>query len=419
MLTLLGASYIIQDITKGAARRKLTKNRIILFMSICDFISVFFSAVLGKLMIPKDTGVPGARGNEMSCDVQGFIAYVFGASSSLYNVSLALCYLLMVRYEYSDEQLRKFEPYVYFLYIPPVMCLIMAIPGLHFHIYNLYSETCFINASPPDCDKTESPIECERGEMYIYWCYMNMFISSVGACAIITCMVMLYTAALQRDRSGDQFRVSRPGSNQRRSLSNTMGSQGIWYSGAYLFSFSPLSLFYFWDPYFIHVLVNLSIYSIGFTNAVIYIRPRFLKFRRDYPNAGIASSLWHTLARSPRPALRDMTSRSTTTRTFFPLNIFLSGLQSFKSSVTRSMNRCQERKSDDEELCFPITNEKDNDEKILNEAHVEKENMNCVNQEHVDVKTIISEGTSRKKHEDIEKKDSEVVTTEDKSNLQD
>ena len=90
MLTLLGASYIIQDITKGAARRKLTKNRIILFMSICDFISVFFSAVLGSLMILKDTGVPGARINEISCNVlQGFIAMYRYPRCFILFVSLA------------------------------------------------------------------------------------------------------------------------------------------------------------------------------------------------------------------------------------------------------------------------------------------------------------------------------------------
>ena len=38
ILTILGAGYIIQDIAKDAARRKPTKNRIILVMSSCDFL---------------------------------------------------------------------------------------------------------------------------------------------------------------------------------------------------------------------------------------------------------------------------------------------------------------------------------------------------------------------------------------------
>ena len=56
----------------------------------------------------------------------------------------------------------------------------------------------------------------------------------------------------------------------------------------------------------------VTIDMLGFTNAVIYIRPRFLKFRRDYPTIGIASSLWHTLVRT-RPTPASPTRRFSTT----------------------------------------------------------------------------------------------------------
>ena len=57
----------------------------------------------------------------------------------------------------------------------------------------------------------------------------------------------------------------------------------------------------------------VTIDMLGFTNAVVYIRPRFLKFRRDYPTIGIASSLWHTLVRTrptPSPTRRFSTTTS-------------------------------------------------------------------------------------------------------------
>jgi hypothetical protein len=136
ILTILGAGYIIQDIAKDAARRKPTKNRIMLFMSSCDFLNAFVTSVIGKAMVPKGIGigVSGAVGNQLTCDVQGFLTFVTGAASALYNVSLALCYLLTVRYEYSDERLRVLEPY--FLYLPIIVCLVIAITGLPFGIYN-------------------------------------------------------------------------------------------------------------------------------------------------------------------------------------------------------------------------------------------------------------------------------------------
>ena len=53
IMTILGAGYIIQDVLKDEARRKRTKNRIILLMNICDLLCVFFTSVLGSVMIPK------------------------------------------------------------------------------------------------------------------------------------------------------------------------------------------------------------------------------------------------------------------------------------------------------------------------------------------------------------------------------
>jgi cytochrome bd-type quinol oxidase subunit 2 len=316
IFTILGAGYIIQDITKDAARRKRTKNRIMLFMSISDLMAAFFGSVLGTLMVPEWTGVPGAMGNQLSCDIQGFFAYASGLASGMFNVSLALCYLLMVRHEYSDERLHELESY--FLYTPLVLSIIIAIPGLPFRIYNFYGVySCHPNASPLNCDQAQSPIECERGELYKYWWYVNSANFLTGVCIIITCMAKMYTTVLNRERGGDQFRFSPTASNiQRRTLSNAMRSQGLWYSGAFLFSFFPLIVSYFLESYIVAVFSALALNSLGFTNALIYVRPRFLKFRRDYPNVGIVSSIWQTLFRT-LPARRqehhDMTHRKETT----------------------------------------------------------------------------------------------------------
>jgi hypothetical protein len=112
-----------------------------------------------------------------------------------------------------------------------------------------------------------------------------------------------------------------------------MRSQGLWYSGAFLFTFFPLLLHFIWHIDAIHVLVLLTFPLIGFTNAVIYIRPRFLKFRRDYPAVGIGSSMWHTIART-RPAIGGRNRRSATPSSSF-LRVsfwaFFSGMESFVS----------------------------------------------------------------------------------------
>ena len=316
ILTVFGASYIIQDITKDATRRKETKNRIISFMSFCDLIAVFLGTVLSTVMVPKDIGVPGARGNQLSCTIQGLVINVFGPASGLYNVTLAIFYLLLVRFDYSDEKLRKLEPF--FLYIPFVLSLIIAVPGGYFKVYNFSGQdSCTFNVSPLNCDKMGSPIECERGQLYYYWRYTTSCLLFSSAVIIVICMVMMYKAVLGRERSGDRFRfrptsTTTSNSNPRRTLSNAMKSQGMWYSVAFLFTFFPLLISPFWNAYPRKVLAAFTLNLIGFTNAVIYIRPRLLKFRRDHPNIGFCSSVWYTLIRSnPSRATGTSTNRTT------------------------------------------------------------------------------------------------------------
>ena len=94
-----------------------------------------------------------------------------------------------------------------------------------------------------------------------------------------------------------------------------MRSQGLWYSGAFLLTFFPQLLLLLGIPFWAQLLfVSLPFNLIGFSNAVIYVRPRFLVFRREHPDLGVASSIWHTLART-RPVRREqnmLTSRTST-----------------------------------------------------------------------------------------------------------
>lgn len=92
-----------------------------------------------------------------------------------------------------------------------------------------------------------------------------------------------------------------------------------------------------------------------------------------------------------------MTRRPTRTTVIsllaFPLGRFLSGMKSFIALAIQirreipfreeeDMNCPRERKSNDEEFCFPIGNEKGNHDDI-DEVHAQKESKKCVDQEQV------------------------------------
>ena len=271
-------------------------------------------------MVPSSIDVPGAAGNNTTCTIQGLMILLFAAASVFYNVELAIFYLLIVRYDYSDDSLRKLEPW--FLVMPLLLSGVISIPGLFVQVYNFEgTSNCYISASPYKCDEMDS-IECDRGEPYAqYQTLLCAFLLILSGCIIIFSMALMYATILEQDRSNDQFRFSSQSSvslsrvnrvvlTQRsslrsssaarptRNLSNTMRSQGLWYSGAFLFSFLPEALSSFSDNYYFHIFVALTVNMIGFSNALIYVRPRFLKFRRDYPNVRIILSFWHVLCRT-------------------------------------------------------------------------------------------------------------------------
>ena len=116
----------------------------------------------------------------------GLVSNVSGMSSRSYNCSLALCHLLTVCYQYSDEQLRNHESYLLLPAYP------LFITGLTFRIYNYYDlYTCFMYTSPLCCDKAESPIEYERGEKYTLGKFLDRF---CGLHTRFECCILIYYA---------------------------------------------------------------------------------------------------------------------------------------------------------------------------------------------------------------------------------
>ena len=80
---------MIYDISRNAEKGSKPKDKIVLSMSICDLLFSFFGPVLGLLMIPSED-FPGALGNQMTCNIQGFIYMGAMSVSSSYNMSLAI-----------------------------------------------------------------------------------------------------------------------------------------------------------------------------------------------------------------------------------------------------------------------------------------------------------------------------------------
>lgn len=129
-LSIVGSSSIIYMILADWTL-KLTRpyHRFMLLMSIFDVLSSIAIAI-SVLAIPREEEFYGAKGNQATCDAQGFLM-VLGMAVPLYNASLNIYYVLTIRYNVSFQQFSKFEPILHAvsILIPFTMALILTTGG--------------------------------------------------------------------------------------------------------------------------------------------------------------------------------------------------------------------------------------------------------------------------------------------------
>jgi hypothetical protein len=147
-LSIIGASFILQHILRSPKRRQRVLTRLILVMSCMDLIfAVTF--VLGSVVIPTQAVLPFptplAKGNWATCEAAGFMGGGSSHASILYNASLALFYLLTIRYGWSEYKLKHahaslVEPCLHA--VPLIIGWGIVIPGLPLNPFNPFPSGC-------------------------------------------------------------------------------------------------------------------------------------------------------------------------------------------------------------------------------------------------------------------------------------
>jgi len=219
MISCFFSGYIIWHVLRSPRRRKLTKNRLLVGISVHDMIGSFFGFFLSTWPIPADTWlVYGAVGTTQSCTMQGFFFQGGIGAAPLYSAALTTFYLLNVVFEWNTDKIVKFaEPWLHG--IPIVFAWGTAIAGLPLKLYNAADRVgfmCWIAEYPAYCSLRDT---CERGlhANDFRWAFLYAWVFAVFI-YMAACMSLIYYRVLSAERATDRW-TQASGQRRRRNLS--------------------------------------------------------------------------------------------------------------------------------------------------------------------------------------------------------
>ena len=307
VLSILGSSTILYLVVKRQNKdTRQSYHRILFGMSACDIlfsISMALNPFLEPSTPTNTSPAVWAIGNQKTCSLLGFLN-LLSLSAFWYNGMLSFYYLATIRFGLSPEVFAKrYEGLVHTLSLS--YPLVTATIGLIMGVYdtNEIGPGCWINNYPKNCgsDPTETGENCTSE--YIAWVFggipLLVFLASI---AVNNLAIYLYVRrTIRKSRLSSSFRQTegQPYDAQTRrvqavatqaflyvaSFSSTMlwivvlrAIEGGGYNGADEASLFPLLMMQ-------SALSPLT----GFFNLLVYLRPRYLQSRQQFPTE---SRLW-------------------------------------------------------------------------------------------------------------------------------
>ena len=216
-------------------------QRTILGMTVVDILSST-AWFVSSWAVPRGTFALSA-GNVATCNVQGFLLQL-AIGAPLYNCSLSLYYLLVLKYRWTDPQMAGIEKWVHAIILS--FSLGSAILLLPLEQYNPTGAVCWVMGNPPNCDENHDEA-CQRGEHA--WIYgLSLFYGPLWIC-VIACtasMGMIYLEVQTTFRRLQRYSVGGTSTHSLgRSSQNTsvqVAHQAILYSASFLITWMPSTL---------------------------------------------------------------------------------------------------------------------------------------------------------------------------------
>jgi heme/copper-type cytochrome/quinol oxidase subunit 2 len=306
ILSIIATSFTMRDILTRFLQGETIRltSKLIFEWALACMGGSFWSAFMSTWMVPEESGIYMASGNQSTCTLQGFLdSFFYGITVLTYTV-LAITYCLLVKFKRKDE-LSMSRNLILILGISPTICFLLATAPLFNNAYN-YTElhTCGLAEYPLGCLSHFTP-DCERGENARKFWITRFFIVCWANFFIIVAVVVLIRSILARESRMNQHERT------NESRSKKVMWQGIWYILAfevswgawYAFQFIRISAdidmnsrsFYELDVSAILYIASVTYPTQGVWISMVYFRPKYLKFRQRIPDDFMIASVLRVL----------------------------------------------------------------------------------------------------------------------------
>ena len=309
-LSAFGSGWIILEVLRDRKKRRLCYHRILLGLSVFDFLSSFWFFI-GNWAHGESSGGWGGTQPSPACETSGFFIYLGSLCIPMYNVALAAYFFLTVKHGWRESKLRKsFEPFVH---LP--ICLTgiaIAIVPIPLDMYNSWYSYCYAANAGEGRGSFRQTIAFQ----WIAW-----IIVFTSALLVTVLMILIYVyvkkvlkQSLRHALAASSVEFTPPSSladsggssNSQRIMESVHTKTRQVRNMAFLYSvpfyatwivpnlwflliryqwignikIDPTPRCTFWMGIYISTMVSLQ----GFFNWMIYIFPRFQRIRMEQPS---------------------------------------------------------------------------------------------------------------------------------------
>ena len=289
MMSVLGSLFIIYEVFKNPKKRGMAYHLQMLALSIVDFL--YSTGWFVYNWPAPDSGW---------CTANGFLLLFAGTPEAMLSAGVCVYYLFFVYFAWSEEKILSYQRVL--IIFPIIWGLITAILPLSRGMINPNPRTgyCWLFETPAGCKGSECTPD---GYYYHLYAFVFVFVPrwiSYGVAVISMCFVYYKVSKDEREQGGEKpagwlwFLQREEGEDTSRTMrSRRMARQAFWYLLNFFLTYvgataRSIVLAFGGTPSFgLLCFMYIFLPWQGFWNAVIYIRPRYMRNREKYPNMSI------------------------------------------------------------------------------------------------------------------------------------